>query len=116
MKGTAPDPRNDAGQTALMAATFSGHQPIVQLLLDHGADVNATDPEGRTPLMFAISWGGNDMVQLLIDRGADLFIKDQQGWDAYRLARDRGYRDLMDLLLKAMYPPDSTEKESQGSY
>ena len=73
---------------------------------------NAKDPEGRTPLMFAISWGGNDMVQLLIDRGADLFIKDQQGWDAHRLARSRGYRDLMDLLLKAMYPPDSTEKES----
>jgi hypothetical protein len=46
------DPRW-SGCTALHGAVISGQASIVQFLVDHGADVNATNKLGWTPLMVA---------------------------------------------------------------
>jgi ankyrin repeat protein len=43
---------------------------MVELLLDRGADVNATDYTGWTPLHAAIYGGHAEVVQLLLERGA----------------------------------------------
>ena len=47
-RGTLPGGRE--GLTPLHYAVRSGKLPLIQLLLDHGADVNARDPDGLTPL------------------------------------------------------------------
>ena len=46
---------------------------VIEVLLDHGANVNAKGGNGRTPLADAM-WGGGDkqVVELLISRGADI--------------------------------------------
>jgi len=44
---------NSGGQTALHAAAFTGANPIVQFLVDHGAEVNAKDNAGQTPWSIA---------------------------------------------------------------
>jgi len=60
------------------AARWS-YEPVVLLLLDHGADVNAKDWKGLTALWHAASRGDMAMVRLLLDRGADISIKDAAG-------------------------------------
>jgi ankyrin repeat protein len=42
-----PNARHRGGWTALHVAAANGHAAIVDLLLQHGADVNAPDQCGR---------------------------------------------------------------------
>ena len=68
-KGADPNRRNDANATALMWAVTSLDR--TRILLDHGADVNASSDEMRTPLLIAAGRpGGAAVVKLLLDRGA----------------------------------------------
>ncbi|KAA0170630.1 hypothetical protein FNF28_01392 [Cafeteria roenbergensis] len=63
------------GVTALIVAAEHGHKDTVELLLDRGADLEATDDDGSTALVFAASGGHKDTVELLLDRGADLELR-----------------------------------------
>jgi len=63
-------------RTALHVATIHGHQPIVQLLLDRGADINAEDRDCRTPLHLVADQGRDDIASLLLQRGAKVDVRD----------------------------------------
>ena len=52
--GIAVDLREDTGQTALHVAVQEGHFPVIEQLIEYGADVNARDNNGFTPLHFII--------------------------------------------------------------
>lgn len=69
-----PDARDRGGLTPLMKAARHPHGlEAVQLLLKHGADVNAMAPERhdrRTVLHYAVLSGNLSMVRLLLDHGA----------------------------------------------
>ena len=43
---------------------------ICRLLLDHGADIHASDFQNATALMFAVQAGNHDLVSFLLDNGA----------------------------------------------
>jgi ankyrin repeat protein len=57
------------GTPALMNAVLFGDLATVRLLLDKGADVNATNPVGATALVWAA--GDRAKANLLLDRGAN---------------------------------------------
>nr|WP_026319929.1 ankyrin repeat domain-containing protein [Siminovitchia fordii] len=62
---------NDLHWTALLEAVILGnggekHQKIVQLLVDHGADVNIGDRDGITPLQHAKKLGYKEIESILI--------------------------------------------------
>lgn len=59
------------GKSALTIAIVSWKTEMVSLLIQHGANVNATDKKGHTPLYYAIKEGVTDVVQMLIKAGAD---------------------------------------------
>jgi len=49
--------RDPSGATALHYAALGGHRSVVQELLNHGADINATDTQfGATPAGWAIEY------------------------------------------------------------
>ncbi len=53
--------RNDAGETALHGAAYGGNDPVVRLLVDAGAPVNARNKSwGYTPLAIAERYTGRD--------------------------------------------------------
>jgi ankyrin repeat protein len=66
---------NNLGWTALLEAIVLSdggprHQQIVQLLIDHGADVNIPDKNGVTPLQHARERGFNAIERILVQAGA----------------------------------------------
>ncbi|WP_082630502.1 ankyrin repeat domain-containing protein [Peribacillus muralis] len=65
---------NNLGWTALLEAIIlndgNEQQQTVQLLLDHGADVNIADHDNVTPLHHAKMKGLEDIEQMLIKKGA----------------------------------------------
>ncbi|GIO01671.1 ankyrin repeat domain-containing protein [Brevibacillus laterosporus] len=65
---------NNLGWTALLEAIILGdggknHQEIVNLLIEHGVDVNLADRSGVTPLQHAKKQGYQEMVDVLTSAG-----------------------------------------------
>lgn len=61
------------GSTALLAASFKGHEDVVQFLLAHGADVIlAQEKLGWTPLVAAAYGGHTSIARLLLAAGASI--------------------------------------------
>ncbi|KAK4119594.1 hypothetical protein N657DRAFT_537577, partial [Parathielavia appendiculata] len=54
---------------ALQAASARGHQEIVKLLLDKGAEVNKQGGYYGNALQAASARGHQDIVKLLLDKG-----------------------------------------------
>ncbi len=66
---------NNLGWTALLEAIILSdggpkHQQIVEILIEHGADVNLADKEGVTPLTHARARGYVEIEKLLVTAGA----------------------------------------------
>ena len=83
--GAFENPSLEGGSTVLYWASgafVSAEQlkEIIQILLDHGADVNAKNDRGRTPLHGAThnGRGEKEILDLLINNGADVNSKDDQ--------------------------------------
>ncbi|KAF9188456.1 Ankyrin repeat domain-containing protein 39 [Haplosporangium sp. Z 11] len=72
--GEAPaNALDSAGYTALHYASRAGNKDICLLLLNAGADVDATTPElGATPLMRAVQQTHLEVARLLVSYGASL--------------------------------------------
>ena len=64
---------DNRGQTALHGAAYTGSEPIVQFLLDKGAQVNAKDKSGETPWSLAMSL--NNDGEIVHQSTADLLLK-----------------------------------------
>lgn len=58
------------GRTALMIAAAAGHNDVVALLIEAGADVNLADLEGSTALSLARNSGNLDVAAQLEEAGA----------------------------------------------
>ena len=62
-KNANPDLQRNNGWTALMYASYHCHKETVQLLLNHGADVNLKNEEGQTALDLADDEEIKEMIQ-----------------------------------------------------
>lgn len=90
----------DAAGTALMGVCFKGYVAMVTLLLDAGANVNATNDKGATALIFATMFNQVAVVDLLLKSGANTRLTDEHGMSAIDHARNRGINELVDRLSK----------------
>ena len=100
--GARPDITTNDGATTLMAAAGCGRtahwtytpralrQPMaeeaVEILVEAGVDVNATNEADFTALHCAAFNGLNELVQYFVERGADINARDWRGRTPFRLA------------------------------
>lgn len=66
------DVENEGGRIPLYAAVEQGSVELVELLLEHGADVHWRTRNDETPAYLAAQNGYVDILKRLADRGADL--------------------------------------------
>jgi hypothetical protein len=91
--------RNAQRNQALHAAIALGNsEETVQLLLEAGADVNATQAGGFAPLHQAAAAGKRELVLLLLENGARRDALCEQGKRAADYARERGHMAVAALL------------------
>ena len=67
------------GMTPLHFAASQGNASAAELILRHGADVNATSQNGATPLHLAAYRGHHLVAELLVERGARVNARDRAG-------------------------------------
>lgn len=81
LKAGADANRRTNGVPPLMLASNAGSVDAVRALLQHKADVNATEPIGdQTALMWAIVEGHPDVARVLIEHGADVHARTKGGF------------------------------------
>jgi ankyrin repeat protein len=106
------------GQSALMWAAAEGHAPVVQALLDAGADLYARSNGGTTPFLFAVRKGDMASVKALLAAGVDVNEKRYDSATPLLVAIINGHEDLVDLLLEKGANPNaeggSTQLSVQG--
>jgi len=90
---------SEEGNTALIMASMYEYSAIVFLLLEAGADVNATNLGGNTALMIACHTGNLDVVMLLITGNADLNLTNNEGYTALDSAIIGENLDVVNLLV-----------------
>ncbi|CAG8164625.1 unnamed protein product [Penicillium salamii] len=88
---------------ALQAASSGGYDTIVQILLEHGADVNAqVSAQGgfhRSALQAASSRGHDNIVQMLLEHGADVKALESYHGSALQAASSGGHHKIEQMLL-----------------
>ena len=97
-------PKNDKGWS-LDDGTTDAHLDVAGILIDYGADVNATggsgNTAGETPIG-AAGWAGNlRMCQLLLERGADPNHVSDWGFDALGTVTDHKKTDIFKAMVDA---------------
>ena len=67
--------------TPLHYAAYNNNPQTINLLIDHGLDVNAQDKNGNTPLHCAKSFLKENprVIKTLLGRGADPNIRNKEG-------------------------------------
>ncbi|KAL5964290.1 Ankyrin-3, partial [Taenia solium] len=87
------------GLNALHLASKEGHLPVVRLLLDHHATIDAKTNRGNTALHIASLAGRSEIVRLLVERGADVNAKSQNGFTPLYMAAQENHADIVEYLL-----------------
>ena len=99
------------GQTLLSWAAKNGHNAVVKLLLEKGAELESKDNYSRTPLLWAAENGHDTVLELLLEKGAKLESQDNYGRTLLSQAAMNGHGAVVKLLLEK-----GAELESQDNY
>jgi ankyrin repeat protein len=92
--------QNQIRVTPLHAAVDRKDQTLVEILLSHGANPNATEFLGGTPLHTAAMGGMDSIARTLVRHGADPTLKMNDGQTAPELAEAGKHADLAGWLRK----------------
>ncbi|KAG5058509.1 hypothetical protein JHK86_013505 [Glycine max] len=87
------------GSSVLHLACLTSDIGMVELLLQHGANINACDSRGQTPLHYCIIKGKTAAAKVLIMRGANTYVADKEGKTPVKLAAESGCGDDEILAL-----------------
>ena len=111
------------GSTALMAACNNSKErlslldkddglSLVELLLQKGSNVNATNKDSLSVLMTASASGFLGAVKLLVEHGADINAKDSNGSTALMYAESKSQDKVVSFLLDHGALPSTKEEKS----
>ena len=89
--------RSEIYGDALKVALSGGHEKVVQMLFNQGADMNAQ--AYGTALRAASSRGYDKVVQILLNKGADVNAQDENHSTALKEASFSGHHKVVQMLL-----------------
>ena len=92
------DEKDVGDHTPLHLAAFDGRKGAAEVLLAHGAAIEAGDVCGWTPLHTAVVRHHKDVVELLLAKGANINAKDRQGQTPLHLAIKYHVADVAEYL------------------
>lgn len=107
---TLVDPTKGDGTTPLITASMMGHDSVVAILLENGADTEKKGINGATALQIAASMGHIKVMKLLLDAGANpdarhAFAKST----ALHFAAEMGQSEATRTLCEAGADPEATK-------
>uniref|UniRef100_H2XVJ0 VPS9 domain-containing protein n=1 Tax=Ciona intestinalis TaxID=7719 RepID=H2XVJ0_CIOIN len=91
--------RDDRGRTALHIAAVTGKHEVVDTLLNHGSDINASDYHGATPLHLAAQEGSQSVIFLLLHHEAAANAVDNNNNTPLHLACYGGHDGSVKAML-----------------
>ncbi|KAL7286755.1 hypothetical protein TKK_0018900 [Trichogramma kaykai] len=94
------DRRIKSDNSPLMEAAIAGHVDIVNLLINHGAEINAQSTSGNTPLMYGCAGGHVKVVEALLNAGANVEDHNENGHTPLMEAASAGHVPVAEILLK----------------
>lgn len=86
------------GRISLHHAALEGHEDVVELLLENGAEVDAPETDGMTALHWAAFRGSVEVVDILLDYKADITIEALSGLPLH-WAAGNGQKKVVEALL-----------------
>eukprot|EP00817_Percolomonadidae_sp_ATCC50343_P006068 CAMPEP_0117426514 /NCGR_PEP_ID=MMETSP0758-20121206/6602_1 /TAXON_ID=63605 /ORGANISM="Percolomonas cosmopolitus, Strain AE-1 (ATCC 50343)" /LENGTH=172 /DNA_ID=CAMNT_0005211707 /DNA_START=520 /DNA_END=1035 /DNA_ORIENTATION=+ len=101
--------------TALYAACCHGNTALVNLLIEHGAEVNTKNDDGYTPLYRVCKRGNLDMVNLLIEHKANVNEKGNEDRTALLIACEEGHFKIIQRLLEEEADVNAVSKDMKWS-
>lgn len=102
------------GYTPAYLAAECNHTDTLQLLVAHGAAVNAANSYGETPLHVACLYGHSAAVRILLEARADVHAQSTDGFGNMpaHLAACNGHVECLQLLLD--YRADPQGRDGRG--
>ena len=97
--------RNELGSQPIHWAASGGHVPVVDLLLEAGASIDATDNKGCSPLITSSQYGQTNLTGYLLGRGARYQLVDREGDNALHWAAFKGNANMSRLLIYSGFNP-----------
>ena len=92
---------NGQGELPLHLAASTGSVTIAELLLENGADIDATNHNGESALFLAAAGGHAKLANFLIDAGASLWSYTNTGKSPLDAATSAGSSAIVSAILNA---------------
>ena len=102
--------RTKDGVPALLLA--AEHTGVLNVLIEHGAEVTATDSKGRTALHLAAAGSDAGAIDALVAGGADLEVEDDDGVTPLLSASGKASLEVFSALLR--HGANSAKRDAKG--
>ena len=87
------------GFSALNYAAYAGNTSILNILIEHGADINSKTNENLTPILTACVVGQEDCVKALVEKAHASLLKTEDSFSPLILAAENGNPEVVEYLI-----------------
>jgi len=104
-----PNRRDRSGKTPIYYTTYKGNVHTINVLIDHGVNVNQKIREG-TLLHLASERGHTPVVVILLNNEANLNKRNSKGKTPLEVALNNGNQQIADLITRETVKRRKVEK------